>query len=87
MDGLASKHNRTLEAIFHKPTKSDIPWRDIEALFVALGGSVEKGRGSRRRVFVRGMRASFHEPHPERVTDKGAVVSVRDFLDSAGVRP
>lgn len=87
MPPINAKHHRTLEAIFERPNRSDIPWRAIEALIVALGGSVENGRGSRRRFFLGGMRAVFHEPHPERVTDKGAVSSVRGFLISAGVRP
>jgi hypothetical protein len=76
-----------LTSIFERPTRGDIPWRDIEALFRALGGLVEPGRGSRRRVRLGARRAVFHEPHPERVTDKGAVEDVRDFLSSAGIVP
>jgi hypothetical protein len=84
---LSSRHRGTLAAVFERPNRGDIPWRDIEALFVALGGAVSNGKGSRRRVRLGERRAVFHEPHPERVTDKGAVGSVRDFLVSAGVRP
>jgi hypothetical protein len=84
---LSARHRRTLDAIFERPTRADIPWRDIERLFLALGGRVENGKGSRRRVLLRERRAVFHEPHPERVTDKGAVVDVRGFLESAGIRP
>jgi hypothetical protein len=84
---LSSRHRRTLEALFERPVRSDIPWHDIEALFTALGGSVSAGSGSRRRVKLREGRATFHEPHPERVTDKGAVEDVRDFLLTVGVRP
>ena len=32
-------------------------------------------------------RAVFHEPHPERETDKGAVKSIREFLINAGISP
>ncbi len=28
--------------------------------------------------------AVFHRPHPEKVTDKGAVKSVRRFLENSG---
>ena len=80
---LSSRHLRTLAVVFERPTRGDIPWRDVEALFVALGGSVSNGKGSRRRVKIGEHRAVFHEPHTERVTDKGAVGSVRDFLVSA----
>jgi HicA toxin of bacterial toxin-antitoxin, len=80
-----ARHRRTLAALFEKPERSDIAWRDIEALFLALGGEVTEGSGSRVRVALNGVRAVFHRPHPERVTDKGAVKSVRRFLSEAGV--
>jgi hypothetical protein len=35
-----SKHRKTLEAVFADPVSPAIPWRDIEALFVALGAVV-----------------------------------------------
>jgi hypothetical protein len=79
-----ARHRRTLAAIVERPEHSDIVWRDIEALFVALGADVSEGSGSRVRVALNGVRAVFHRPHPERVTDKGAVKSVRRFLSEAG---
>lgn len=33
-----------------------------------------------------GKRAVFHRPHPDSNTDKGAVKSVRRFLENAGVK-
>jgi hypothetical protein len=84
---LSSRHRATMAAVFERPTKGDIPWRDIERLFIALGGRVEGGKGSRRRVKLGDRKAVFHEPHPEKVTDKGAVEYVRGFLASAGVQP
>ena len=30
--------------------------------------------------------AVFHRPHPEKVTDKGAVKAMRQFLNNAGVK-
>jgi hypothetical protein len=30
--------------------------------------------------------AVFHLPHPERVTDKGAMNSMRNFLDNAWIK-
>jgi hypothetical protein len=38
-------------------------------------------------VALGGVRAVFHRPHPERITDKGAVKAVRRFLQTAGVEP
>jgi hypothetical protein len=81
------KHRATLAAIFADPVRADIAWRDIEALFLACGGEVTEGQGSRVRVALNGVRAVFHRPHPEKETDKGAVKSVRRFLKEAGVTP
>ena len=81
-----SKHRKTLEAIFEKPERANILWLDIEALLVALGAEITEGNGSRRRVALKGVRAVFHRPHPRKETDKGAVKSVRKFLEAAGVK-
>ena len=82
-----SKHQKTLEAIFERPERANIPWRDIEALLIALGAEITEGNGSRRRVALKGVRAVFHRPHPQKETDKGAVRSMRRFLVEAGVTP
>ena len=82
---LSRKHAATLRAVFADPVRANIPWRDIEALFCALGADVSEGSGSRVRVALSGVRAVFHRPHPEKETDRGAVRSVRRFLSEAGV--
>jgi hypothetical protein len=79
------KHQRTLDRIIEKPERPDIPWKDIEGLVNALGGELSEGRGSRVRIYLNGVRAVFHRPHPKRVTDKGAVSSMRRFLKEAEV--
>jgi len=79
------KNRKTLEAILEDPVNANIPWRDIETLFIALGGEISEGRGSRIRVALMGVRAVFHRPHPKKETDKGAVKSVRRFLFESGV--
>jgi hypothetical protein len=82
---LSRKHTAVLRAVFADPVRANIAWRDIEALFVALGAEVSEGSGSRVRVALGGVRAVFHRPHPEKETDRGAVRSVRRFLNEAGV--
>ena len=79
------KQRQTLQKILEKPERSDILWKDIEALFSALGAEVTEGRGSRVRVALNNIRAVFHRPHPERVTNKASVRSVRRFLIESGV--
>ena len=80
-----SGQRKILERVFKEPVKSDISWSDIEGLFSALGAEISEGAGSRIRVKLNGERAVFHRPHPEKVTDKGAVKAVRQFLLNAGV--
>lgn len=82
---MTKKQRQTLGKIFEKPERSDISWVNIEALFVALGAEISEGRGSRVRIALNDVRAV--RPHPERVTNKGAVKSVRRFLQEAGVIP
>ena len=72
--------------IYKKPIQADIPWSDIEGLFIALGGKISEGSGSRVRVKLNNVRAVFHRPHSQKTTDKGAVNSVRKFLENAGVK-
>ena len=82
-----SKHQRALDAIFAQPVRSNVPWKDIEALLIALGAEISEGSGSRARIVLNGVRAVFHRPHPRKETDKGALMSVRRFLTEAGVGP
>lgn len=80
-------HRKTLAAIFAKPTPGNIRWSDIEVLLRAIGADVTDGEGSRVRVALQGTRAVFHRPHPQPTTDRGAVKSVRRFLQAAGAGP
>jgi hypothetical protein len=84
---LSTRHTRTLDAIFADPVRAGLAWRDIEALFAALGAEISEGQGSRVRVALNGVRAVFHRPHPQKETDKGAVKSARRFLIEAGISP
>jgi hypothetical protein len=80
------KQRRTLERVFERPVRFDIPWSDIEKLFRALGAELTEGKGSRIRVSLSGVRAVFHRPHPERVANPSTIRSVRRFLSEAGVK-
>ena len=88
MPKLNSKHAKTLEAIFVEPTKATIPFSDIEALFVALGGSVIEGAGS--RVMLRlsnGQGRRHHRPHPGKEAKRYQVDDIREFLREQGITP
>ncbi len=84
---MSKRHRKTLEAIFENPVRSNVAWSDIEKMLQALGAELSEGRGSRVRIALRGVRAVFHRPHPQKETDKGALMSMRRFLAEAGVTP
>ena len=80
-----SKQRKTLAEIFKSPASSNIAWTDIESLLVALGAENSEGNGSRVRIKLNTEKAVFHRPHPQKETEKGAVASMRRFLENAGV--
>ncbi|MGP4714209.1 MULTISPECIES: type II toxin-antitoxin system HicA family toxin [unclassified Psychrobacter] len=81
------KHQKTLKAIFNKPISGSIKWSAIEALFIALGAEVSERAGSRVAIVLDGEVQVYHRPHPQPTTDKGAVASVRKWLDALGYSP
>lgn len=84
---MKKKHANTLRKIFTRPVNGSIRWADIEALFVELGGRLEEREGSRIKVALFGQVRIFHRPHPSPDTDKGAVASIRRWLENNGVTP
>jgi hypothetical protein len=81
------KYQRTLALIFARPTSANIHWRDIEAMFQELGAEVSERKGSRVAMVLFGEVRVFHRPHPSPNTDKGAVASIRKWLEQHGVEP
>ena len=79
------RHQRTLELIFAHPTSGNVQWRDVEALFTELGAEVSEREGSRVAVFLFAEVRVFHRPHPSPNTDKGAVASIRKWVEQHGV--
>nr|VFJ47161.1 MAG: hypothetical protein BECKDK2373C_GA0170839_101731 [Candidatus Kentron sp. DK] len=80
-------HEKTLAAIFGHPASANVRWHDIEALLKSLGGEIEEREVSRVAIILFGEVQVFHWSHPEPITDKGAVASVRRWLASHGVEP
>ncbi len=81
------KHQKTLESLFSRPVSANTKWRDIEALFAALGAELIEREGSRVEVFLFGEVRVFHRPHPRPDTDKGAVANIRKWLKENEVTP
>lgn len=81
-----TKHLKTLEAIFKVPIQSNINWDDCEKLLKAFGAELSEGNGSRIRIVLNGVKAVFHRPHPRKETDKGVLISLKNFLENAGIK-
>ena len=81
------KYQKTLELIFSRPISGNIHWTDIESLFIALGADVSERAGSRVAVVLFDEVRIFHRPHPSPSTDKGAVASIRKWLEQNEVKP
>lgn len=84
---LSKKHRKTLADLFARPTRPNIRWSRVEALVVALGGTVEERAGSRVALHLNGVLAVVHSPHPSPDMTRPSVRSVADFLTNAGVTP
>lgn len=85
IENIWKKQQRTLARIFAKPISGSIRWSDIEALFSELGAEITEREGSRVGVVLFGEVRVFHRPHPSPDTDKGAVASIKKWLESHGV--
>jgi hypothetical protein len=81
------KHQRTVELIYSRPVSANVRWSDVGALFRELGAEMAEREGSRVEVFLFGVVRVFHRPHPSPDTDKGAVASIRKWLEENGVAP
>lgn len=84
---MQKKHQKTLQAIFKNPISANIKFKDIEGLLNALGAEISEREGSRIAIVLDGQVKVFHRPHPSPNTDKGAVMSVRKWLDTLGYAP
>ena len=87
MEVMNKKHHKILALIFYRPVSGSIKWGDIESLFKALGANISEREGSRVGVKLFGEVQVFHRPHPSPDTDKGAVASIRQWLEKNGVTP
>ena len=81
------KRSKILELIFHRPVSGNIKWKEIEAFLISLGAETIEREGSRMEIYLFGVVKVFHRPHPSPDADKGAVSSIRKWLEENGVTP
>jgi len=81
------KQQKILEAVFDRPARSSIHWRDVELLMTALGAKMKEGKGSAgafvlcRKVFP------FHRPHPQKEAKQYQIRDLKHFLSELGIKP
>lgn len=84
---LNAKHRRTLRAVFATPTSPKILFGDVLALFVAVGGHIREGEGSRVVLELSHRRLYLRRPHPGKEAKRYQVEALRALLESEGVSP
>jgi hypothetical protein len=84
---LNKKHQKTLEAIFDRPTRANIRWDDIEKLFAAMDAIITNKGGSMVSIRMGERRILVHRPHPQKEAKKGLVDHVRTFLTELKITP
>lgn len=84
---LSAKHRRTLTAIFARPTRCTIAFSDLEALVVALGGTVTERTGSRVKITLSEEQWHCHRPHPGKEAKRYQVEEIRELLERIGIHP
>ena len=82
-----SKQRKTLEHIFSSPTPSNIEWKKIESLFLALGATLIEASGSRVSFILNNEKGEFQRPHPGKEAKRYQVKNAQDFLTKAGIQP
>ena len=84
---MKSKQEKTLELLFFRPVSGNVRWSDVERLLSALGAEIAEAEGSRVRIYLFNEVRVLHRPHPSPVLNKGAVETLRKWLEENGVRP
>ena len=82
-----TRHRRTLERIFTRPTPSGIRWSELEAMLKAVGVEVVERSGSRVGLRKEEERIVVHKPHPGPDVSRVAVRAIALFLEEIGVTP
>ncbi len=82
-----TKHRKTLQAIFARPTSATVVFSQIEALILALGGAVKEREGSRIKITLKDEQWHCHRPHPGKEAKRYQVEEAREMLERLGIKP
>ena len=82
-----NKQKETLKSIFSANPPKDMPWKDIESLFVSIGAKVTEVNGSRVKFDMNGITIAFHRPHKPKIAKKYQIEIAKDFFSKLGIVP
>ena len=82
-----AKHRETPQTIFARPTTPSLAFSDVEALVIALGGSVTEREGSRVKIMLKVEQWRCHRPHPGKEAKRYQVEEARELLERLGIKP
>lgn len=84
-----SNHHGTLEKLFSHPTPHNVHWRDVVAMFVALGGETVETKHDHLKVKLSGREMTFKIPHSggHVLENDHEISQIRRFLRECGFAP
>ena len=82
-----SKHQKTLQAIFARPTSATVVFSRIEALVIALGGAIKEHEGSRIKIDLQNEQWHCHRPHHGTEAKRYQIEEARALLERLGIKP
>jgi hypothetical protein len=86
-ESMNKEQRHTLAKIYDDPHAAGVRWKDVEHLFIGLGGYAKWSDPSHLTVELKGHKGSFETPY----RDKNAVLTesdgtkVKDYLAEAGI--
>jgi hypothetical protein len=84
---VSTRHRKTLQAIFARPTSGTLVFSHIKALVIALGGVVKEREGSRVKITLHNEAWHCHRPHPGKEAKRYQVEEAREMLERLGIKP
>ncbi|MDR1849201.1 MAG: type II toxin-antitoxin system HicA family toxin [Zoogloeaceae bacterium] len=82
---MSRKHRTLLDTILHNPVACNLHWRDVEALLLYLGATIEPSHGARFKATLNGREFFFHHPGHSNEMSRMEIKRLRGELIGAGI--
>lgn len=82
------KHKKVIEQVFAHPVSSNIDWKALQHALEHYGAEVEITKANKAKVILNDKEAVFGLPHHgHEIDSKDEIVTIRHFLEEAGLTP